>query len=435
MSVSDTTIPGTRQAKESRATAWGFTGLLVLLTIVNWADKAILGIVAQPLSEEFGLSASQVGMAGSLFFLAFAIASWFSGFLKKWLSLKWGLGLLALCWAVSMVPMLVVPAFGVLLVSRVLLGLSEGPTGALVFSALYSWHPPEKRGLPSASLNVGTTVAQVSVAPVMALMVAAWGWRAAFLLLAVVGLAWSILWLLVWRGGPYYRETRPEAALDQAADAAPTDKATWIKIFTSHTFLGATAAVIAMYVLLSVIVTWLPSYFEVGLGYTRKQAGLMIGLPSLASLIFALLSTFAGDRMLGRGTSSRMARGVMPGAGLLVAGLAFAVLPYAGAPALAVAVVSVGYGLASIVLPNYLAAMSQLCPPQYLAGALGCFMGAMYLGGLVGPLLTGAIVDGFGDPAAGYAFAFQIFGVVALVASIAALLMVNPERDVERVTG
>lgn len=51
-----------------------------------------------------------------------------------------------------------------------------------------------------------------------------------------------------------------------------------------------------------------------------------------------------------------------PGAGLLTGGLAFAVLPYVGAPALAVAAVSVGYDLASIVPPNYLAALSRLCP-------------------------------------------------------------------------
>ncbi len=47
-----------------------------MVTIVNWADKAVLGIVAQPLMEELGLTASQVGLVGSAFFLTFAVASW-----------------------------------------------------------------------------------------------------------------------------------------------------------------------------------------------------------------------------------------------------------------------------------------------------------------------------------------------------------------------
>jgi hypothetical protein len=34
-------------AGESRAKAWGFTGLLMFLYVVNWADKAVLGLVAQ----------------------------------------------------------------------------------------------------------------------------------------------------------------------------------------------------------------------------------------------------------------------------------------------------------------------------------------------------------------------------------------------------
>lgn len=73
----------TRTVSQSRITARGLTGLLIVLTIVNWADKAILGIVARPSSEELGLLASQIGLAGSLFFMVFA-AGWFAGLLKKW---------------------------------------------------------------------------------------------------------------------------------------------------------------------------------------------------------------------------------------------------------------------------------------------------------------------------------------------------------------
>ena len=34
----------------TRTRAWGFTALLVALYVVNWGDKAVLGLAAQPLA-------------------------------------------------------------------------------------------------------------------------------------------------------------------------------------------------------------------------------------------------------------------------------------------------------------------------------------------------------------------------------------------------
>lgn len=432
--------PPAQRGGESRAKAWGFTGLLVLLTVVNWADKAVLGVVAQPLAKEFGLSASQIGLVGSAFFLTFAFASLTAGFLTKWLSLRWALGLLAFGWAVSMVPMLLVPAFAVLLLSRLLLGLTEGPAGPLAFTAAYSWHPLERRGLPGAWLAAGASIAKIAVAPVLAVVVVNWGWRAAFLVLAVVGVAWCAVWLLIWRDGPYAQASQSKtagAASDSAerAGAANPIEVSWVRIFTTPTFIGGALAVTSMYALVAVVLTWLPSYFEVGLGYSRVQAGIMFGFPSIAGLVCMFLSTYLGDRMLVRGARSRVVRGLLPGVALLLSGLTLVTLPYIGVPMVAVVVVSVGYGIGTIVLPIYNAALSQICPPRYLSGALGVFMGIMYIGGLVAPYLTGVIVDSFSDPAAGYAFSFQVFGLVAFVASVIALLTVNPERDAKRVMG
>jgi hypothetical protein len=36
--------------------AWGYTSLLLFLYLLNWTDKAVLGLAAQPLAREFGLT-------------------------------------------------------------------------------------------------------------------------------------------------------------------------------------------------------------------------------------------------------------------------------------------------------------------------------------------------------------------------------------------
>jgi hypothetical protein len=48
------------------------------------------------------------------------------------------------------------------------------------------------------------------------------------------------------------------------------------------------------------------------------------------------------------------------------------------------------------------------------------FLALMSAGGLIAPYLTGRILDAAASPAAGYATAFQVFGIAALVASVVA---------------
>src|SRR4051812_23382961 len=428
---SPTTLPVATARPASRATAWSLTATLVVLYIINWADKAAFGLVAQPLREELGLTASQIGLVGSAFFLTFTVGGFFAGVLDKWLTLRWAMVVMALAWAATMLSILVVAGFAVLLVSRMALGLAEGPSSALLHTAVYTWHPPEKRGLPSACITAAASVAKIAVAPVLAVVVVTWGWRAAFAALAAVSIAWCVLWLATWREGPYGERKSGPAVADARPDHQQAVR--WTAIFFTPTFLGAAAAVFAYYPLGSVVLTWLPSYFEVGLGYSRLQAGTMLGFPSIASIAFLFGSSFLSDRLLARGASARLMRGVLPAVGLLSCAVALVLLPYIHVPAVAVLVLSVGYGAGAVILPLSNAAISQICPPRQLAGTLGVFLALMSVGGLIAPYVTGVIVDAADSPAAGYAVAFQVFGIVALVAAVVALVTVDPGRDARRV--
>ena len=134
----------------------------------------------------------------------------------------------------------------------------------------------------------------------------------------------------------------------------------------------------------------------------------------------------------GRGGSYRLLRGIVPALALMFGGISLALLPVIETPAIAVAVVSVGYGIASINFPLLNAGVSHICPPKQLAGTLGLLLALMAIGGLIAPYLTGVVMDAAPTAADGYATAFQIFGVTAVVTSIVALFAVNPDRMLGR---
>ncbi|WP_211221032.1 MFS transporter [Nocardioides insulae] len=425
-------LDDTRPPEDHRLKAWGFTGLLMLLYIINWADKAIYGLVAQPLSEEFGLSQGTIGFIGSMFFVAMTAGSFLAGVMGRYFTLKWCLAIMAIGWSFAMLPLAFAGGFAILLLSRMFLGLLEGPSSPIIHTALYSWHPNEKRGLPSACMAACASIAKIAVAPVIAVIIATWGWRAAFFACAAIGLAWLLAWLPTWKVGPYGAETgrRSAAGADIASAAAAAEPTVpLLKIMTTRTFIGGAFACMTMYAIVTAVLTWLPSYFELGLGFSRVEAGAMFGFPSIASLVILFILTSLSDRLIARGATSRVLRGVVPAIGLLFTGAALTLLPYVDGKYFAVAFISIGYAFGASIFPLFNAGLSEIVPPRQLSAVLGVFMGIMVLGGIYGPWLTGLIVDAAATPVAGYTAAFQTFGLMALVGSLIALFGVNPERD------
>src|ERR1700684_1101903 len=83
---------------------WVIVGSLFLFMLINFADKAVLGLVAIPMMQDMGLSHEQFGLVGSAFFLLFSLSGIVLGFIADRVSMKWLLAALALTWACAQLP-------------------------------------------------------------------------------------------------------------------------------------------------------------------------------------------------------------------------------------------------------------------------------------------------------------------------------------------
>jgi len=63
-------------AASDRKAAWLLVGLLI-----DFADKAVIGIAAVPIKQELDFSPREFGLVGSSFFLLFAFSAVATGFL------------------------------------------------------------------------------------------------------------------------------------------------------------------------------------------------------------------------------------------------------------------------------------------------------------------------------------------------------------------
>ena len=86
--------------------------------------------------------------------------------------------------------------FGMLVVSRFLLGMGEGGGFPAATKAVSEWFPARERALAMGIINAGTAVGAVIAPPFIAVAAGASNWRWVFFLSGAAGLLWSLWW---WR--------------------------------------------------------------------------------------------------------------------------------------------------------------------------------------------------------------------------------------------
>jgi MFS family permease len=107
--------------------AWSIVVLMFLFMLVNFADKAVIGLAAVPIMQELQLTPSQFGLIGSSFFLLFSVSAIVTGFIANRVQTRWLLLVMGLVWALTQFPMLGSAGFATIVACRIVLGAGEGP--------------------------------------------------------------------------------------------------------------------------------------------------------------------------------------------------------------------------------------------------------------------------------------------------------------------
>jgi predicted MFS family arabinose efflux permease len=208
-----------------------------------------------------------------------------------------------------------VPSYPFLVAARGLVGVGEASFGTLAPAYLADILPLEDRsralGLFYLALPMGSALAYL----VGGLVGSHWGWRPAFLLAGLPGLAMAGL---IYR----LREVRPEPAARERPAVPSTPLAAYWQLFKVPTLRRVTLGYGMVTFALGGLAFWMPRYLEVAKGLSLSQANLLLfGSVTLAGGLGTLTGGFLGSRLLS----------YTLGAPLWVSGLGIALaLPLAG---------------------------------------------------------------------------------------------------------
>ncbi|MEU0374354.1 MFS transporter [Streptomyces sp. NPDC006283] len=431
----DAAAASSRAPAFDRRRAWLITALIVVFMLINHADKAVLGLAAVPIMDELGISNSTYGMISSSFALLFSLSGLAVGFVSARISSRVLLFTMAILWAVAQLPALIVASVPALVAGRMLLGAAEGPAASMSMHALYKWFPADRRGLPSALQISGAALAMLVAAPVVTWLITAFGWRSAFVVLAVTSTVWSLVWWRLGHDGPYGQEVAPRAKALPAGSGsshAGPERLPYRRLLLNGTVIGSVAAAFGASWALALSHAWLPVYLRTQQGMTPGGAATLISGISALSLVLLLSVPPVADRLRRRGASDRWASAAPQGVAVAVAGLAMAAFPFVDEHSAHVALLVVAFGGHAVAFPMHYMTTSVVVPPLQRGAVFGIVAAAGTLPSLVAPALTGHLLDSATSPGAGYTHAFLLSAAVMLVCGLAALTLIRPERDARR---
>jgi ACS family D-galactonate transporter-like MFS transporter len=401
--------------------AWGQIALLLFFMLINFADKVVVGLAAQPIMAELKLTPEQFGLLGSSFFFLFAIAAIVVGFITNRVQTRHTLLVMAIVWSLVQFPMLGTVTFEMLIACRIVLGAGEGPAAPVALHSAYKWFPDPLRGVPTAIIAQGSALGVIIAVPTLNWIIVTYSWHWAFGALGVVGLVWAALWLVLGREGTLVDQP---AAADGSIERVP-----YRYLLTCPTIVATCCAGFASYWGLALGLTWFTSYLVDGLGYSQTVGGNLTILPWVFGMCVVLLGGWISQRLKKAGVSSRLCRGGLAAATVTLGGC---ILPFVGSmptPGLKVAALVVGAAIGSTIFVVTPMIVSELTPQPQRAAMLAISSSIVTLAGVIAPFAMGAVIQHASTPVAGYERGYVILGGLLLVGGIIGLLFIRPEAD------
>jgi MFS transporter, ACS family, glucarate transporter len=373
-------------------------GLLTALSAITFLDRICIAVAGPAMQDELGIAPDRWGWILGAFILSYSIFQVPIGALADRIGGRKVLAGIVIWWSAFTSLTGAASGFVTLLATRFLFGVGEAGAYPGMSWTVARWFPALERaraqGFIWAASRAGGAISPLLVVPLQA----AFGWRAVFVLLGVVGVAWSAYWLWRHRDNPAERPGITEAELAEIGpvnELGTAARVPWNRYVRDRQFW----LILGMYWCYVwgswFYYSWLPTYMVKGRGFTTREMGIFAALPFVLGMFSNIAGGFLSDHLsskyglhIGRrllGSLSLAGSALLLAAAALVAGKVSNVI-----------LLSLSFGVMDVMLPCAWAVCLDVGARH--AGALtGAMNTAGNLGGFICTVLFGYLVKAFGS--------------------------------------
>ena len=407
-----------------RSNPWLVLGILLTIYIFNFADRYLLTGLVGPIKAEFGVGDNLMGLLMGPAFVVFYVLMGvpFARLADRSSRIRIIAGG-CMMWSLATAATGLATGPVTLALARVAVGLGEAAFVAPAYSLLSDYFKPERRGLAFAILGLATYIGQIAGQAGGPMIAAEHGWRMAFYAVGIPGVALGLVALALVREPPREGQTAGEV---QAV--VPLGRLVGLLVRTPSFMLMAVGFGLGIMSGIS-FGYWGPELFARSYAIEPVAAKTAFALNfGLSGLVGMLAFGALADRLSKRSRAwpallSALALGA---ATLLVVATIWAPT-FSLAKWLAIPCGLLGGGWSV----GLFAALQYMLPSAYRASATALFVAVTtLLGYFIGPWLTGALSQSFGDDAASLQLALTIIVPVGMLAALLAFLAASRlERD------
>lgn len=303
-------------------------GGIFVLSWILYIDRAAISSAKEPIASELGLSDQQMGLIFSAFILGYSVTQIPSGRFADRCGPRVTLSALVALWSLFTLLTGMVSRVGSLFGIRLLFGAAESGAFPGSARAFYNWLPPGERGIANGILFSGAMIGGGISFPICAWLIAGFGWRTAFFLLAIPGFLWALCWLI------FFRDYPAKGGAPEAAKAAAGGM-TFSQVFRSGPMLLAMTQYFAGNFTFYIGITWMLPYLTERFSLGAAEAARYAMVPLIAGAVSNWTAGLAVD-LLYRGGYRAWSRRLPGVAGFLVAATGVTMVTLAGTPLMAV---------------------------------------------------------------------------------------------------
>ena len=381
MSATETAIPKTEFVLPSGA--WRVVALLCFVGCLNYLDRTMITTMRTSIVQAMPMTDAQFGLLTSVFLWVYGILSPFAGFLADHFNRSRVIIVSLFVWSAVTWLTAYATTFEQLLVTRVLMGVSEACYIPAALALIMDYHKTSTRSLASGIHIAGIMVGQ-SLGFVGGWIAEKHDWSAPFSVFGVVGVVYSLVLLLLLKDAPQrgVREAGSSESKVVFFDALKSlfSKGSFILLIIFWSFLG---------IIGWMVTGWMPTYYKEHFDLTQGMAGLYAtGYLYPASIAGVILGGFLTDRFARNNSTSKF---LIPIIGLCIAAPSIFIASNTSVLPLAIVMFMV-YALTRMFSDaNIMPILCLVADPRYRATGYGvlnlfaCVIGGigLYAGGVL----------------------------------------------------
>ena len=279
---------------------WVIAVVLMLLVITGYFDRIAVAVLFS--NSDFqnamgtGFDPARLGMLMTAFFITYGISSLLLSFTGDRFGPRNMLTAASVIWGALMLTMGNARSYASMLISRILLGMFEGPQFSWILKVVTGWFPPKEQGRANSIWLLGSPLGSAIGFPLIIYLVAGFGWRNAFYVLSFLSIAIMApaIWFAVKAGPAARAAASTEMSARRTIGAIFRDSRLFLR---SYDFWLLTLFDCGELIYLWGLNSWLPTYLQRARHLDIQHLGIYSSLPFVFLFFGEVVSGILSDRI------------------------------------------------------------------------------------------------------------------------------------------